>query len=166
MAQQRNSKVAICPECDGPLKLNGTIKVGQRLACQRCGSTLVITERKPLDLVLANGIYPVRGHVKADKKNKMYKGDEDPTSGQLWDYQEDPLMSTTARVSMADCPECNASLRFRKSVKAGQLIVCPECDETLVVVSPKPLELDWADEDPWDYEDHDDIQYSSRYGVS
>lgn len=75
-------------------------------------------------------------------------------------------MNTVPQVSMADCPECDARLRFHKPLKMGQLIICPECEETLEVIALRPLELGWADEDPWDYDEHDDPRYQSRYGLS
>lgn len=166
MAQQKTSNVAICPECDGLLQLSEKLHIGHRLPCRRCGSTLLITDRKPLELVIANGQYPDNSHIKADKKKTKFQGGAESSDEKIGEYKEDPLMSTTSQVSVADCPECNAILRFRKPLKAGQLVACPECEETLEVVSLRPLELNWADEDPWDYEDNDDLQYSSRYGVS
>lgn len=71
-------------------------------------------------------------------------------------------MSAKSRVSMTECPECDARLRFHKSLKVGQLVLCPECDEMLEVVSLLPLELSWANEDPWDFEVDDDTSYRSR----
>ena len=55
MAQQTKSNVALCPECEGPVHLRGKLHVGQRLTCRRCGSSLVIVDRRPLELDLANG---------------------------------------------------------------------------------------------------------------
>lgn len=72
-------------------------------------------------------------------------------------------MSTVSRVSIADCPECDARLRYHKQLRVGQLVVCPECEETLEVVSLDPLKLYWADEDPWDIEDFNDSQSNSNY---
>lgn len=62
-------------------------------------------------------------------------------------------MTTMSTVTLADCPECNATLRFHKPLKEHQLVVCSECNETLEVVSLRPLELSWANEDPWEYEE-------------
>lgn len=166
MAQQKTFKDAICPECDGLLQLSQKLHIGQRLPCCRCGSTFVITDRKPLELVNANGQYPDNSHLKADRGKTKFKDVAEFSHEQLGVCKEDPLMSTASQVSMADCPECNARLRFRKPFKVGQLVACPECEETLEVTSLKPLELNWAEEDPWDYEDHDDLQYNSRHGVS
>jgi lysine biosynthesis protein LysW len=112
----------------------------------------VITDLKPLELVLANGYNSGNGRVVMIEKKK--KKDI---------YMEDSPVMTISGVTLADCPECSVRLRFHKPLNVGQLVVCPECDETLNVVSVRPLELRWADEDPWDIEDYDNQRTLARY---
>lgn len=157
MAQQTNSNVALCPECEGPVRLSGKLQVGQRLPCHRCGSTLVIIDRKPLELDLASGSHQgVDYSKKGRKKDKVNATDRQNSEG-----KDNPKMESVSRVSMGECPECETTLRFHKSLKESQLLVCPGCNETLKVVSLRPLELSWANEDPWEY---DNLQYLSHYG--
>ena len=75
-------------------------------------------------------------------------------------------MNTESKPILAECPECDGRLRFRKNLKIGELILCPECEVTLEVVSIKPLELGWADDDPWDFEDFDQPRFQSGYRIS
>lgn len=165
MAQQKNSNVALCPECEGRVQLSGKLQIGQKLTCRRCGSVLVIFDRKPLELVLANETQPVMNHQKMDRSKG--KGDVAASSTkQASERKESPLMSTTSPVLLANCPECSATLRFHKPLKERQLVVCAECDETLEVISLRPLELSWANEDPWDYEEYDNPRRRTRYGLS
>ncbi len=166
MSQQKSGNVTNCPECDGSIQLSGKLHVGQKLSCRRCGSTLVITEREPLELVLANDKRPGNGHDKAEKKRTKDKVVTQSSHEKIGENKEDPPMSTLSQVSMSDCPECQARLRFYKPLKVGHLVVCPECEETLEVVSSRPLEFNWADEDPWDIKDHDDHRHHSRDEIS
>ena len=161
MAQQRNGNVALCPECEGPVQLGGKLQVGQKLSCRRCGSILAVFDRRPLELVLANGSYQDSGRTKSVKR--MGRGDIASSIKQNSIVKEIPQMATTTTVSLADCPECNATLRFHKLLKSGQLVVCPECDETLEVTSLRPLQLNWANEDPWEYEEYEKPRFRSRY---
>jgi lysine biosynthesis protein LysW len=149
MAKQKLSNIALCPECDGPVQLRGKLHIGQRLSCNRCGSSLVITERRPLELDVYNDKHPDNGRVKAEKK----KGHAQSSNEKTREQAEESPISTISRVSLADCPECTSVLRFHKSLRVGQLVVCPDCDETLEVVSLHPLDLSWANEDPWDYDE-------------
>jgi len=164
MAQQTKSNVALCPECEGPVHLRGKLHVGQRLTCRRCGSSLVIVDRRPLELDLANG-----NHSDMDYPNASRKKDKDAiqfSNKQTSEGKENLQMPTMTKISRADCPECNATLRFHKSLKENQLVVCPDCNETLEVISLHPLELSWANEDPWEYGEYDDPQHLSRHGLS
>lgn len=60
------------------------------------------------------------------------------------------------KVKVAECPECEAVIRFHNPPRLGQIITCPECDEQLEVRELSPLKLDWAfddfdeDEEEWD----------------
>ncbi len=162
MAQQTNSNIALCPECDGPVHLSGKLKVGRKLSCRRCGATLVIAERKPLELVPANNSHALNTPPKATNKKRA---EENRTANeQIADLQEIPQMAPPSSVRLADCPECSAALRFHNRLREGQLVVCPECDETLEVMSLKPLELTWANDDPWEYGAKDNAQQYSRQG--
>ena len=163
MAQQTNSNVAQCPECDGYVQLSGKLQIGQKLSCRGCGSALVIIERKPLELVLADGNHLDLGYPKINQKK-----DKDlliSSKKKISKHKESTQMSTVSPVLLADCPECNATLRFHRPLKERQLVVCPECDETLEVISLRPLELFWANEDPLEYEEYDNPRHQSRYGL-
>jgi lysine biosynthesis protein LysW len=63
----------------------------------------------------------------------------------------------------APCPECDEDIRISGTPKLGKIVVCPQCGTRLEVVELDPLELDWAFDEPedWDdeesdYEDEDD----------
>lgn len=163
MAQKTNGNVALCPECEGLVQLSGKLQIGKRLSCRRCGSILVIIERKPLELALANGAHPDIRDPKANRKKE--KDDSVASKQQINKRMEDPQMSITSPVLLADCPECSATLRFHRPLRERQLVVCPECNETLEVVSLRPLVLHWANEDPLEYEEYYDPRYRSRYGL-
>ncbi len=45
----------------------------------------------------------------------------------------------------ATCPSCDGQIKMGRDPEVGQQVTCPECGESLEVVSIKPLELDWAD---------------------
>ena len=154
MAEHTNSNIAQCPECDGLVRLNGKLKVGKTLSCRKCGSTLVIAERKPLELVPEDGNFSANGqsNARSRKPNSGKASKKRQVSGS----KESLAMTTSIQVKVADCPECCATLRFHRPLKDRQLVVCPECSETLEVVSLRPLELDWANDDPWQYEENHD----------
>lgn len=67
----------------------------------------------------------------------------------------------------ARCPNCGSTVRLEQKPELESLVFCPECDETLEVVSVNPLRLDWAyddedddsDEGFVDYDDDDDDDY-------
>jgi lysine biosynthesis protein LysW len=164
MAQQKSGNVALCPECEGIIKLSGKLKIGQKLTCRRCGSALIVFDRRPLELVLANGSEPAVGHTKTIKRRDT---NEDLSLGMDISESEEGLdMSTMPGVSVANCPECSATLRFHRPLKERQLVVCPECNETLEVVSLRPLQFHWANEDPWENEEHNNSRSRSRYGFN
>jgi lysine biosynthesis protein LysW len=163
MAQQKSGNVALCPECEGLIKLSGKLKIGQKLTCRRCGSALVVYDRKPLELVLANGNHPSPGHTKTSNKRRD-TGEDLYLDMDISESEEGLEMSTMSGVSVANCPECSATLRFHRPLKERQLVVCPECNETLEVVSLRPLQFHWANEDPWENEEYDNPRNRSRYG--
>ena len=166
MADQKVSSAALCPECDELVQLNRNTHIGQKLSCRHCRSTLVIVDLKPLELVLAAGQRPEKAHTKGVGKGAKESAAAQSLRGQIVKPKEELPVSTGSPASMADCPECNSRLRFHKSLKIGQLMVCPECDETLEVASLRPLELDWAEEEPRDSEEYDDPQYRSRSEIN
>ncbi|MDY7041129.1 MAG: lysine biosynthesis protein LysW [Chloroflexota bacterium] len=58
----------------------------------------------------------------------------------------------------AFCPDCGHKISLARSWE-GQLMMCPNCDAELEVISLDPPELDWAyveeeeeDEEDWDEE--------------
>jgi len=161
MAKQKNGNVALCPECEGPVRLNGKVQIGQKLSCRQCGSTLMIIARKPLELDLADDHLPQDDRPKADRKKD--RDAAPPSKIQMNATKERSQMSPLPHVLLADCPECSATLRFHKPLKEHQLVVCPECDETLEIVSLRPLELNWANEDPWEYADYENPRHHSQY---
>ena len=70
MAQRHNGNIAMCPNCEGTLQLSGSLHIGQKLSCRRCGATLAVHNRKPLELVLATETRPADGRAKAYKNLK------------------------------------------------------------------------------------------------
>ncbi len=158
MAQQKNSNVALCPECEGQVKLSGKLQIGQKLTCRRCGSALVIVDRKPLELDLATGNFSEFNHPKTDRKK-----DKEPALARK-EMDETIELPPSPQVLLADCPECSATLRFHKALKEHQLVVCPECEETLEVVSLRPFELGWANEDPGEYAAYNNSRRASHHG--
>ena len=156
MAQQKTGNIALCPECDGPVTLSGKLHVGQKLTCRRCKASLMIAERKPLELTVINGRRPAKVHVKSEKSQSKDREIVQNTTQKSDNAAEEQPMTIKPNVYVAECPECDSRLRFRKPLKLGQLLLCPECDEHLEVVSLQPLELSWANEAPWDYDDSDD----------
>ena len=44
----------------------------------------------------------------------------------------------------AHCPECDATVTFKRRPRLGQIIVCRRCDTRLEVIDLDPVELDWA----------------------
>ena len=59
----------------------------------------------------------------------------------------------------ARCPNCGSTVRLEQKPELESLVFCPECDETLEVVSVNPLRLDWAYDDDDDYDDEGDTFY-------
>jgi lysine biosynthesis protein LysW len=48
----------------------------------------------------------------------------------------------------AACPECHGEVLFDSAPMLGQRTECSECRAALEVVKLRPLELDWAFEEP------------------
>jgi alpha-aminoadipate carrier protein LysW len=44
------------------------------------------------------------------------------------------------------CPECNAEVAVSSELRAGEIVVCPECQTELELVSLNPVELALAPE--------------------
>ena len=51
-------------------------------------------------------------------------------------------------MAKATCPECDADV-VRDDPRVGDTIKCRECGMTLEIVSDRPFELDYADDDGW-----------------
>jgi alpha-aminoadipate carrier protein LysW len=52
---------------------------------------------------------------------------------------------------MSNCPECDAQIAVGDDKYAGEIIVCPECQAELEVVSLDPVELALAPETEEDW---------------
>jgi lysine biosynthesis protein LysW len=48
----------------------------------------------------------------------------------------------------AACPECHSQVPFESAPRLGERTVCTACRAALEVVKLRPLELDWAFEEP------------------
>ncbi len=55
----------------------------------------------------------------------------------------------------APCPECDEDIRISGTPKLGKVVICPQCGTRLEVVELDPLELDWAFDEPEDWEDEE-----------
>jgi lysine biosynthesis protein LysW len=51
-------------------------------------------------------------------------------------------------MAQAACPECHAEVQFDSAPRLGQRAECAACLAALEVVKLRPLELDWAFEEP------------------
>lgn len=60
--------------------------------------------------------------------------------------------------SIALCPECQEPIAFGRTPVLNHLLLCPHCENILVVRSIRPLQLDWAFEEPIE---PDDLPFSS-----
>ena len=60
-------------------------------------------------------------------------------------------MSTNV-IFKAQCPNCMTMIRLDEKPELDSLVFCPECDETLEIVSLNPLRFEWAYDDDSDYE--------------
>lgn len=65
------------------------------------------------------------------------------------------MNQTVEIIVSAVCPACSVRVRFSKELKLGQILTCPECENTLEVIRVSPLRLGWA------YEDEPDADTSS-----
>ena len=74
MSQPKISNMALCPQCDGLIQLNGKLRIGQRLTCRRCETPLAIIAIKPLGLAVANATNTIKNGSKTKKKKTMGKG--------------------------------------------------------------------------------------------
>lgn len=58
---------------------------------------------------------------------------------------------------MAECPGCGHIVKLGSKVEVGERLDCPECGETLEVISLRPLELDYAfDDEGWEGSEDED----------
>jgi lysine biosynthesis protein LysW len=81
------------------------------------------------------------------------------------------IMESRKPMLIADCPECEAPVRFERMPKLGLILVCSACSTRVEVIDLEPIELDWAidmvddDDDDGDYDDDfgDDYDYDDDY---
>jgi lysine biosynthesis protein LysW len=57
---------------------------------------------------------------------------------------------------VAECPDCETTIRFHRPLRVGQIVICPECEADLEVRQLNPLELYWAFEYEDEYDQYDD----------
>lgn len=98
MAQRHDGNVTMCPTCESTLQLGGNLRIGQKLSCRRCGSTLAVFNRKPLELVLADENHPGDGREKVYKNLKKNMSAGEHTKSQTakklkpdWAFLDDDL---------------------------------------------------------------------------
>lgn len=65
------------------------------------------------------------------------------------------MAKSISKVLIAECPECESTIRFQRTLRLGEIVTCPQCSERLEVSQLNPLELDWA------YDEYDDDDYES-----
>lgn len=66
---------------------------------------------------------------------------------------------SSSKVMVAECPDCETTIRFHRPLRLGQIVICPECEADLEVRQLNPLELYWAFEDDDEvYEDFDEYE--------
>ena len=77
----------------------------------------------------------------------------------------------STKTSSTICPSYAVRIHFDKLPHLGDVIVCPECEETIEVVRLEPLKINryllddepsWADIDIEDYEDRYDRPVSNE----
>ena len=61
-------------------------------------------------------------------------------------------MASPNKKEIGFCPECDSRIRL-KSPRLGQKVSCHNCGTELEVVETSPLELDWAFEEGFDFDD-------------
>jgi alpha-aminoadipate carrier protein LysW len=52
---------------------------------------------------------------------------------------------------VVECLECGAEVTMPDDVKVGDEIACRTCGELFVVVELDPIEIDYPDDDDWDW---------------
>jgi hypothetical protein len=55
----------------------------------------------------------------------------------------------------ATCPSCEEIIELSGRPKIGRKVTCPRCDEGLIVMRLKPIELEWTDAADWKDRDAD-----------
>jgi lysine biosynthesis protein LysW len=51
-----------------------------------------------------------------------------------------------------ECPMCDEKITVPDDIEIGDMIDCEECDRQFEVVSLRPIELEWIDEDEEGYD--------------
>lgn len=54
-------------------------------------------------------------------------------------------------MATAFCPDCGQGIKLNR-IREGQVLMCHNCNAKLEVLSLDPPELDWAYEEPEEYE--------------
>ena len=57
------------------------------------------------------------------------------------------------------CPECGRGIQLGARPHEGQKITCSECRAKLEVISVRPLELDWAYDEPIEWDEDSDEEW-------
>ncbi len=57
-------------------------------------------------------------------------------------------------MQQAACPECHSEVPFESAPQLGERTECRTCRAVLEVVNLRPLELDWAFEEPLQKSSH------------
>lgn len=74
-------------------------------------------------------------------------------------------MTKSDEVLSTRCPSCSGRLRSNRKLRLGDIIICPDCEESLEVVKLAPFKLAWSllgDDTEWaDLEN--DANYKNSY---
>jgi lysine biosynthesis protein LysW len=54
-----------------------------------------------------------------------------------------------------ECPMCDERITISEDIEIGDFVDCEECDRQFEVVSLRPIELEWVDEDEEGYEQYE-----------
>ncbi len=66
-------------------------------------------------------------------------------------------------MAIAFCPDCGHRVKLGSGAREGQLVICPNCNAELEVISLDPPELDWAYLEPEEEEDYLDEDWDEDW---
>lgn len=77
------------------------------------------------------------------------------------------MAQPTAKGIAVNCPACGARFTLQTAPKVDQVMECPSCEATLVVVGLDPVELEWVfyddefdgDDDDMDFDEDDEYAF-------